>query len=145
MKRGPKPRPLIERFSALWVLEPVSGCWRWLGKIRIYGMMTVNRESVGAHRVSWELHKGPIPEGDHVLHRCDNPTCVNPEHLFLGTRADNTIDMILKGRGKKAKLTREDVLAIRADPRGCKKLARVYGVHPTQITRLRSGEQWAFV
>jgi hypothetical protein len=144
MKTGPKPRPLRERFEALFVRDP-NECWRWIGKVRVYGMMTVNRVSVGAHRVSWELHRGPIPAGLRVLHRCDSPTCVNPEHLFLGTNADNMIDMILKGRGKKAKLTADDVRAIRADPRGCKKLARVYGVHPTQIIRIRSGETWAFV
>jgi hypothetical protein len=144
MKRGPKPRPLADRFADLWVLEP-SGCWRWTAKVQVYGMMTVDGKSVNAHRISWELYRGPIPVGLRVLHRCDNPICVNPDHLFLGTNADNMIDMILKGRGKKAKLTPDDVRAIRADSRGCKRLARIYGVQPSTIRHLRSGKTWSFI
>ncbi len=69
-----------------------------------YGKMTKEQGDqipTGAHRVSWELHRGPIPAGVYVLHRCDVPACVNPEHLFLGSAADNVQDMIAKGRGTK--------------------------------------------
>jgi hypothetical protein len=78
-----------------------SGCWEWLRAVRTDGYGTVKDRrdiTVGAHRVSWQEHKGEIPEGLHVLHKCDNKLCVNPDHLFLGTHKDNMKDMIGKGR-----------------------------------------------
>ena len=72
-----------------------------------YGQLLVGRKAVPAHRISWEIHNGPIPDGMCVLHICDNPKCVNPEHLFVGTRADNANDCYTKGRmrWKNAELT----------------------------------------
>ena len=77
-----------------------SGCWVWVGN-RIpqgYGTIGVGGKPVRAHRYSWELHNGPIPDGLFVLHRCDNPPCVRPDHLFLGTALDNSRDCVDKGR-----------------------------------------------
>jgi len=78
-----------------------NGCCNWIGSItnRGYGKFRVGKISVGAHRVAWTLKNGPIPDELLVLHKCDNPLCVNPDHLFVGTQGDNLVDMIHKGRG----------------------------------------------
>jgi len=79
-------------------------CWEWTGSKRPlgYGQMGIpgTNRPVGAHRISWELHFGPIPDDMFVCHRCDNPKCVRPDHLFLGTPTDNVRDMVAKGRHK---------------------------------------------
>lgn len=82
-----------------------EGCWLWVGSRfsngygRVYRKVGFrNYEQVGAHRVSWEIHYGKIPDGLWVLHKCDNHQCVNPAHLFLGTQTDNMRDMVNKGR-----------------------------------------------
>jgi hypothetical protein len=99
---GPKPRAPIERFDEKWTPEPNTGCWLWTagGVPRGYGTMRIGspRRAAYAHRVSWELHRGPIPKGFDVCHKCDTPQCVNPDHLFLGTRSDNMQDCACKGR-----------------------------------------------
>jgi len=89
------------RFLASFCPEPMSGCWLWEYGLNCYGYGVINtkdtkRKALGAHRVSYVMHKGPIPEGFYVCHKCDTPQCVNPEHLFVGTAADNCRDMITK-------------------------------------------------
>lgn len=98
--RCPDGTPERVRFWA-HVETPVDGCWEWTGGTTHFGygaFKKQNRVQVNSHRYSWELHNGPIPEGVFVCHRCDNPLCVRPDHLFLGSGFDNMRDASKKGR-----------------------------------------------
>jgi hypothetical protein len=162
----------LERFMSHVQPEPNSGCWLWDGAEGWggYGKCGFRGGTVGAHRASWELHCGPIPDGLWVLHRCDVRPCVNPGHLFLGTQLDNMQDAASKGRNGmqrhpersvfgrpgvvkrpggerngRAKLTAEQVSVIRrALLDGGKKrcLARAYGISDRTIRRIGIGEIW---
>lgn len=97
---GKKPKPFtVEEFWSL--VRKGDGCWEWIGEKHPdgYGQMTRERKTLKMHRVSWELANGEIPSGMFVLHSCDTPWCVRPDHLFLGTQADNIRDAMHKGRG----------------------------------------------
>lgn len=117
---------VMDRFKSKYRVNPVSGCWKWIASYAPggYGQFCFDGSMRRAHRVSWIIHNGPIPEGMLVCHRCDNPSCVNPEHLFLGTHKDNMRDMIAKGRDNLvispkgedqhlSKLTEDKVLSMR--------------------------------
>jgi len=138
-----------------------EGCWLWTGSgdPKGYGTFWHDGRTRKAHRASWLLFKGGIPEGIWVLHRCDNPPCVNPAHLWLGTNADNVADMMRKGRDRhplgvgpkrpargaangRAKLTEASVLAILADGRSHYRIAADYGVTHGVIWRIKRGERW---
>lgn len=97
----PARRTTTERVIANLPAVLGDGCWEWCGS-RVgagYGRLIVEGQAIGAHRLAYEVFVGPIPDGLWVLHHCDNPPCVNPDHLFLGTALDNTRDMLAKGRG----------------------------------------------
>jgi hypothetical protein len=100
--------PAAERFELSIFREPNSGCWLWEGGVieSGYGQFTMNYRNMGAHRASWILHRGPIPPGTMVCHKCDTPSCVRPDHLFLGNSSTNMLDASAKGRisnGNRAK------------------------------------------
>jgi len=127
-------------------------CWVWGGNIlgTGYGQVSVNGEMRSPHRFAYETWVGPIPEEMHVLHSCDNPPCINPLHLRVGTHADNMQDRKIRGRapdhrGERhpgAKLTWEKVEEIRASQKSNKELASKYGVDPAAIHAVRTGRSW---
>ena len=143
----------LQTFMAKVVDDVETGCWLWMGwrNQKGYGQVWVNGKSAGAHRVSWSLHNGPIPEGLCVCHTCDNPPCVNPAHLWVGTNAENHEDKVAKKRHgygethSKAKLTERDVLDIRASRESDVALARRYGVTHQAVASARSGEHWKHI
>lgn len=131
-------------------------CWPWLaGKYQSTGYGQFRGR--GAHRVAWELANGKIPPGLFICHRCDNKWCVNPRHLFLGTAAENTADMCVKGRSSgpgrgtdhhSNALTDQDVLDIRrraAEGEQQKALAAEYGVGEAQVSRIVRRRQWTHI
>jgi hypothetical protein len=129
-------------------------CWEWTGATDRWGygkfhLKAPSRRMILAHRASWIIHFGEIPPGMCVLHRCDNPRCVNPEHLFLGSVADNNRDMVSKGRQAKgctlSNLTDSDVLAIRsryANGETQASLAAEFGVASSRISQMCTGKTW---
>ena len=160
-RKGPKPRPLAERF---WLKVDVRGpndCWPWKASrySNGYGGIGLGGKDAGkglAHRVSWEIHFGPITDGMLVCHKCDNPACVNPAHLFIGTQKDNMADCGRKGRlsggslpGEKnpnSKLTKPQADDIRRRySRGGvfqKDLAAEYGITQAQVSYIVLRKSW---
>ena len=144
--------PLAERF---WLkVEKTDTCWLWTGAPdgHGYGVMSVREfdSPQGAHRVSWELAYGPVPDGLCVLHRCDVPLCVRPTHLFLGTKGDNIRDSLAKGRQRGNRgivLTPDDVRAIRAAKGSISSgvLSQRYGVSRGNITRIWGRHTWKYI
>ncbi len=135
-------------------------CWTWSGpkNARGYGTLYINRKNQSAHRCSWELHNGPIPPRNSidrlcVCHKCDNPSCVNPNHLFLGTHADNMYDAKIKNRHatggsarKVSKLTPEQVKEIKSQlatkTKSLRELARSYEITHNTIWLIKIGKMW---
>lgn len=151
---GKYQAPPQERFWRYVDRGGPNGCWSWIGaKCRKtgYGSLQIDGTGRRAHRFSYELHHGPIPDGMVVMHACDNPGCVNPAHLSLGTNQDNVDDKMAKGRHRgprgelsgSARLTRADVVRIRAERRTCNVWAAELGVSPKTIADARSGRTWA--
>lgn len=146
-------RPLEERFWEKVV--KADGCWSWTGATAYgYGRIGAGGtygSALMAHRVSWELHNGPIPEGMNVLHRCDNPPCTNPDHLFLGSHADNVADKVAKGRGAagekhgRRKLTQAQAVAVYNDYRSgmlLKEIAAKHGISQAAVSLIGRGRRW---
>jgi hypothetical protein len=137
-------KTLEERVAAYTERGP--GCWEWTGvrNPKGYGVLRVGEGNKLAHRLTWEHENGKIPVGISVLHRCDNPGCVRPAHLFLGTKADNSADMIAKKRHH-TKLTEAQVKAIRRSSDTNTELGFKYGVSRVLVGRIRCGKAWRHV
>jgi hypothetical protein len=147
-------KTIQERFNSKIERIPGIDCWIWNAAQHQfgYGHIRYGNKIEVAHRVSYILHYGEIPEGKCVLHQCDVPQCVNPEHLFVGDTIDNINDRIKKNRSKGlsrpgalnpgVKLSESDVLAIRADNRPQKDIAKDVGISKTQVGRIKRNESW---
>ena len=133
-------------------VDKTGDCWNWTGSVNNhgYGKIFCDRKLLLSHRVSWEFANGKIPKGKHykttcILHRCDNPKCVNPDHLFLGTQKDNVADMLNKNRAK-TKLNPSKVTAIRKKYAigtiTMSKLATMYGISQTTIWLIVNRKTW---
>ena len=143
-----------DRFWSKVFPGPTPGsCWVWHGPTdgHGYGMFYVSKVGTRrAHRVAFESIHGPVPDGTVFLHKCDNPPCVRPDHLRMGTRAENNADRDTKGRHwshageahHAAKLTEGDVAAIRKSTEKARDLAAQYGVSQAHIYRIRSHQSW---
>ncbi len=156
--------PLIDRFLPKVTEDTVSGCWIWnAGRDELgYGRIRISyKEGIApAHRASWMLFKGPVPKGSGpkdrilILHKCDNPSCVNPDHLFLGTDADNCADRDKKERqargskSGKSKLNEGDVRTIRSllstglNP---KEIRNEYQISIGAINDIRDNRSWSWL
>ena len=145
----------VASFDSLHCPEALTGCWLWHGSAAKNGygqhyLSHAPRVRVYAHRFSWETHHGAIPEGMCVCHRCDTPGCVNPDHLFLGAPADNSADMVKKGRQawgerkvKSHKLTARQIDEILASRETNSDLARRLGVDHRTVSQVRLKRTWA--
>lgn len=135
----------IQRAAKFWQLvERTRSCWLWRGFVDAHGYGQFERNTK-AHRFAFETVFGKIPNGLVVCHKCDVPRCVNPEHLFVGTNLDNSLDMAAKGRSARAKFTPDQVSFIRHEnQRGVsqRELARIHQVHPQTIHRIVHSQTW---
>ncbi len=143
-------------------MSTIDECWEWNGSRDGcgYGMKKISGKTHRTHRLAWAWANGcwdesgvEIPEGMCVLHKCHNPPCCNPDHLYLGTHQDNMDDMHKAGRGVfhkgesngKSKLTADEVRQIRAASKTQEALAREFGVQPAAISKIRLGKLWKHV
>lgn len=158
--------PFQRRFWSKVVKLSGDGCWEWTAAKTSHGYGSVRhkRTMLAAHRVSFEMNIGEIPLGMFVLHKCDNRSCVRPDHLFLGTNQDNMDDKVAKGRqsrgpkhgdvhrgenNSKAKLTENDVRSIRSrfslGSASQPQLAEEFGVDQSMVSLIVRGKRWAHV
>ena len=158
-------RTVEQRFNEKVTKNSGEECWSWTAATNDYGygILRVDGKNLRAHRISWEIHVGPIPPGMRVLHRCDNPPCTNPDHLFCGTMKDNTQDMLKKGRNASvtrpdrirrgsqigtSKLTEDQVVEIKrklSNGFSLSVLAGEYNVDMSNISIIKRGIGWKHV
>lgn len=143
----------VDRFNSCWTPEPYSGCWLWTATTNRYGygQFRFDGGRMTAHRAAWILFVSLIPDGLHVLHHCDVPSCVNPSHLFLGTHQDNMRDRDSKGRKSigqrngKSKLTPSQVIEIRDSKEPAKDLSKRFGIAVSTVYYVRGPWCWKWL
>jgi hypothetical protein len=147
-------KPLAERFWAK--VKRGNACWIWKAYRNANGYGTIGQGGrqaphLLAHRVSWMIHFGPIPEKLAVLHKCDNPACVKPSHLFLGTHDDNMKDAAVKGRTAKgeghglSKLKKSAIFLIRSMECRQTEIADTFGITQSNVSRIRNNHTWKHI
>lgn len=150
---------LRPRFRAKHRVENDSNCWIWFASVagRGYGQIKIpgTRKQIYAHRLSYMLHKGIIPKESLILHKCDTPLCVNPDHLSVGSHGDNAQDMKSKDRhlrgerNAKALLTEKDVIAMRSlldqGVLSQKRIAEIFSISQMEVSRIKRGLRWSHV
>jgi hypothetical protein len=143
----------LDRFMQNVAPEPNSGCWLWTGLVNKhgYGRAWYKKKVMLAHRASYELFCD-VNLGSNILcHKCDAPSCVNPDHMFIGVPKDNSLDMVSKNRQSKgthrpkAKLDENAVLHIRAKLMPQREYAKIYGVSQSKISFAQTGKSWRHV
>lgn len=148
-------KPLEERFR-MNISVDENGCWIWCGSTAgtagiKYGVIMHKKKLLAAHRLSWEMKNGKIPEGALICHKCDVPLCVNPDHLFTGSHQDNANDMVSKGRqtnGSRhpnSKLTEMAVKMIRGRSMSDLEFSRMFGVSENCVWEARIGKTWKHI
>lgn len=152
LKHNTRGMSITKRLAFYSKPNHATGCIVWTGSTvaRGYGNIRIDGTMQRTHRVAYKIYIGDIPDGMSVLHRCDNPPCINPNHLFVGTTQDNSDDMLSKGRGVFmrgeqhgcAKLTRKTVRQIKRGTMGQRKIAAKYGISQTHVGRILRGESW---
>ena len=150
-----RPQALRERYMQKVDVRSPDECWTWTAASLQtgYGLFRFGKRMVLAHRIALEIETGkPLPDGAVVCHICDNPRCVNPSHLVIGTSKENSQDMVAKGRSvngesrDNAKLTNDDVLAIRSQRNiSASEFARMLGVTQSLVSGVRRGQRWAHI
>ena len=154
-----KPRPWEPVFQSRIVIDEETGCHIWTGTRQRpnqgYGLLAISGGRKYVHRLAWEMRYGPIEDGLFVLHKCDNPPCCNPDHLFLGTCADNVHDMLAKKRGRggpkiaahgeahyMSKLTDDQARSILNDDRKSSVIASEHGITRCTVREIKRRVTW---
>lgn len=150
-----RPRiPMQEKLEASVVRVPESGCWIWMKSVnhRGYGRVGFGvGENFSAHRASYEQKYGPIPNGLMALHHCDVPSCINPDHIFLGTQQDNMTDKVAKKRQAvgefhgMSKLTEQQAMRAKFGKEKPTELAKEFGCSAVIIRQIRQGKYWKYL